>query len=134
MKSGLAGMMGLAIQYLLQMLLGFREKSDDLGAIFNILIYTPCIIAIAMGIYNIEATDAIAGSAAALNFEFYCYFIIGAFNGAAISFYWTKLWCGTQSSCAPHLPDLFGDGIGGMCRAQLDVHLARGILPQSLHG
>ena len=46
----LAGMTGLAIQYLLQMLLGFRAKSDDLGAIFNILVYTPCIITIAMGI------------------------------------------------------------------------------------
>lgn len=53
-----AGMMGLAIQYLLQMLLGFRAKSDDLGAIFNILVYTPCITTIAMGIYNIEATHA----------------------------------------------------------------------------
>ena len=54
----LAGMTGLAIQYLLQMLLGFRAKGDDLGAIFNILVYTPCIITIAMGIYNIEATHA----------------------------------------------------------------------------
>ena len=54
----LAGMMGLAIQYLLQMLLGIRAKSDDLGAIFNILVYTPCITTIAMGIYNIEATHA----------------------------------------------------------------------------
>ena len=54
----LAGMMGLAIQYLLQMHLGFRAKSDDLGAIFNILVYTPCITTIAMGIYNIEATHA----------------------------------------------------------------------------
>ena len=54
----LAGMAGLAIQYLLQMLLGFRAKSDDLGAIFNILVYTPCITAISMGIYNIEATHA----------------------------------------------------------------------------
>lgn len=52
----LAGMTGLAIQYLLQMLLGFRAKSDDLGAIFNILVYTPCITTISMGIYNIEAT------------------------------------------------------------------------------
>ena len=40
------------------MLLGFRAKSDDLGAVFNILVYTPCIITIAMGIYNIEATHA----------------------------------------------------------------------------
>lgn len=54
----LAGMTGLAIQYLLQMLLGFRAKSDDLGAIFNILVCTPCITTIAMGIYNIEATHA----------------------------------------------------------------------------
>ena len=54
----LAGMTGLSIQYLLQMLLGFRAKGDDLGAIFNILVYTPCIITIAMGIYNIEATHA----------------------------------------------------------------------------
>ena len=54
----LAGMTGLAIQYLLQMLLGFRAKSDDLGAIFNILVYTPCITTISMGIYNIEATHA----------------------------------------------------------------------------
>ena len=54
----LAGMTGLAIQYLLQMHLGFRAKSDDLGAIFNILVYTPCITTIAMGIYNIEATHA----------------------------------------------------------------------------
>ena len=52
----LAGMLGLAIQYLLQMLLGIRAKSDDLGAIFNILVYTPCFTTIAMGIYNIEAT------------------------------------------------------------------------------
>ena len=54
----LVGMTGLAVQYLLQMLLGFRAKSDDLGAVFNILVYTPCIITIAMGIYNIEATHA----------------------------------------------------------------------------
>ena len=54
----LAGMTGLAIQYLLQMLLGIRAKSYDLGAIFNILVYIPCIISIAMDIYNIEATHA----------------------------------------------------------------------------
>lgn len=31
-------------------------------------------------------SDAIAGSAAAVNFEYYCYFLIQGFNGAAISF------------------------------------------------
>lgn len=35
---------------------------------------------------NSHGAAAIAGSAAALNFEYYCYFIISAFNGAAISF------------------------------------------------
>lgn len=35
---------------------------------------------------NGHGADAIAGSAAALNFEYYCYFVISAFNGAAISF------------------------------------------------
>ena len=54
----LAGMLGLAMQYLLQMLLGFRAQGDDLGAVINILVYTPCFTLIAMGIYNIEATHA----------------------------------------------------------------------------
>ena len=35
---------------------------------------------------NTHGAAAIAGSAAALNFEYYCYFLISAFNGAAISF------------------------------------------------
>lgn len=35
---------------------------------------------------NGYGADAIAGSAAAVNFEYYCYFIIQGFNGAAISF------------------------------------------------
>lgn len=35
---------------------------------------------------NGYGSDAVAGSAAALNFEFYCYFVVAAFNGAAISF------------------------------------------------
>ena len=54
----LAGMSGLAIQFLMQMLLGFRAQGDSLGAVFNILVYTPCFTLIAMGIYNIEATHA----------------------------------------------------------------------------
>lgn len=35
---------------------------------------------------NSYGASAVAGSAAALNFEYYCYFVIQAFNGAAISF------------------------------------------------
>ena len=35
---------------------------------------------------NGHGADAIAGSAAALNFEYYCYFVISAFDGATITF------------------------------------------------
>lgn len=35
---------------------------------------------------NSFGSDAVAGSAAALNFEYYCYFIVTGFSGAAISF------------------------------------------------
>lgn len=35
---------------------------------------------------NSYGASAVAGSAAAINFEYYCYFIIQGFNGAAISF------------------------------------------------
>lgn len=35
---------------------------------------------------NSYGSDVMAGSAAALNFEYYCFFMIQAFNGAAISF------------------------------------------------
>lgn len=35
---------------------------------------------------NCYGSSAIAGSAAALNFEYYCYFLVVAFDGAAISF------------------------------------------------
>ena len=51
-------LIGLAIQYVLQMTFGFRAMHDDLGAVVNILIYTPCFSLISMGIYNIETTRA----------------------------------------------------------------------------
>ena len=46
----------LAIQYVIQMGFGFRAADDSLGAVVNILVYTPCFSLISMGIYNIEAT------------------------------------------------------------------------------
>ena len=49
-------LLGLAIQYVLQMTFGFRAADDSLGAVVNILVYTPCFSLISMGIYNIEAT------------------------------------------------------------------------------
>ena len=49
-------LLGLAIQYIIQMGFGFRAADDSLGAVVNILVYTPCFSLISMGIYNIEAT------------------------------------------------------------------------------
>ena len=51
-------MIGLAIQYVMQMGFGFRAADDSLGAVVNILVYTPCFSLIAMAIYNIETTRA----------------------------------------------------------------------------
>ena len=53
-----AALIGLAIQYVLQMTFGFRAKHDNLGAVINILLYTPCFSLISIGIYNIETTRA----------------------------------------------------------------------------
>lgn len=51
----IAAMLGLAGQYLLQMVFGLRASGDDLGALVNIFIYTPCFTLIALGIFNIIA-------------------------------------------------------------------------------
>lgn len=53
-----AAITGLAIQYVTQMKFGFRAIDDDLGAVINILVYTPCFSLICMGIYNLETTRA----------------------------------------------------------------------------
>lgn len=53
-----AALIGLAIQYVLQMGFGFRAMHDNLGAVINIILYTPCFSLISMGIYNIETTRA----------------------------------------------------------------------------
>ena len=49
-------MIGLAIQYAVQMVFGFRAADDSLGAVINILVYTPCFSLVSLGIYNIETT------------------------------------------------------------------------------
>ena len=51
-------LLGLAIQYAVQMGFGFRAADDSLGAVVNILIYTPCFSLISIGIYNIETTHS----------------------------------------------------------------------------
>lgn len=35
-------LIGLAIQYAVQMVCGFRAMNDNLGVVINILVYTPC--------------------------------------------------------------------------------------------
>lgn len=56
-----AAMIGLAVQYMMQMFFGFRAADDGLGAVINILVYTPCFSLISMGIYNLEAPVSVAG-------------------------------------------------------------------------
>ena len=53
-----AAMVGLATQYAMQMAFEFRATHDDIGAVINIIIYTPCFSLIAMAIFNIETTRA----------------------------------------------------------------------------
>ena len=53
-----AAMIGLAMQYAVQMVFGFRAMHHNLGAVINILLYTPCFSLISIGIYNIETTRA----------------------------------------------------------------------------
>ena len=45
-----AAMVGLAIQYAMQMAFRFRATHDDIGAVINIVIYTPCFSLISMAI------------------------------------------------------------------------------------
>lgn len=47
--------LGLAWQFYMQMKNGYRASSDNLGAVFNILVYTPCISLISFAIFNIES-------------------------------------------------------------------------------
>ena len=54
----IGAMVGLALQFLMQMLLGFRAQDAAVGAVFNMLVYPPCFSLISIGIYNIEATHA----------------------------------------------------------------------------
>ena len=45
-----AAMVGLAIQYAMQMAFRFLATHDDIGAVINIVIYTPCFSLISMAI------------------------------------------------------------------------------------
>ena len=47
------GMAMLSLHYVLQMRLGFRATSDEIGAVVNILFYTPISLVISYGTYNV---------------------------------------------------------------------------------
>lgn len=47
----------LGAHYLLQMVMKIRVAGDDLGAVVNMLVYTPCFMLISKAIYNVEATQ-----------------------------------------------------------------------------
>lgn len=49
-----ASMILLVLHYVLQMVCGFRAKSDDVGTIVNILFYSPVVFLVAHSILNIE--------------------------------------------------------------------------------
>lgn len=44
----------LAIHYVLQMGHGLRASGDDVGAVVNILFYSPCVVLVSLGIINVE--------------------------------------------------------------------------------
>lgn len=48
----------LSAQYYVQMRFHIRATDDHLGAMVNMLVYTPCFGLIAMAIYNLEAVQA----------------------------------------------------------------------------
>lgn len=52
------GMLLFAVHYLLQMTQGFRAQGPDVGALFNILFYTPASFLITISIINMESTVA----------------------------------------------------------------------------
>lgn len=52
-----AAMVGLAIQYAMQMAFRFRATHDDIGAVINIVIYTPCFSLISMALFNVFAPE-----------------------------------------------------------------------------
>ncbi len=51
-----AALLFMGVHYFLQMYCGFRAMGENVGAVINMLVYTPSFTLISMAIYNIEAT------------------------------------------------------------------------------
>lgn len=71
----------LSLQYYVQMKFHIRAADDHLGAVVNMLVYTPCFGLIAMAIYNLEAVEGKRCSMALACTGFYAaivgFFVIG---------------------------------------------------------
>lgn len=73
----------LSAQYYVQMRFHIRATDDHLGAMVNMLVYTPCFGLIAMAIYNLEAVQAKRRNMALACAGFYAA-IVGCFALATI--------------------------------------------------
>ena len=50
-----AAMLLFAVHYVLQMVHGLRARGEDVGAVFNIIFYTPAVFAITLAVINMES-------------------------------------------------------------------------------
>ena len=50
-----AAMLLFSVHYVLQMVHGLRARGEDVGAVFNILFYTPAVFAITLAVINMES-------------------------------------------------------------------------------
>lgn len=83
---------------------------------------------------NSYGFNAVAGSAAALNFEQYCYYVIAAFNGAAISFVGQNYGAGNMDRVKRIFLICMGVRHSFLCLAQLGVRRMVRLFPRTVHG
>lgn len=77
------------IHYFLQMTQGFRAQGADVGAVVNIMFYTPVVFAITLSIINMESTRSVMRryclrSAAAYALLIVAIFIFGVFSSKSL--------------------------------------------------
>ena len=70
-------------------------------------------------------SDAIAGSAAAVNFEFFCYFVLNAFGQAAVTFTSQNYGACNAGRCKEVFRDCMLLGAGAMCICNLGFFFGR---------
>lgn len=68
-------MLMLSFHYILQMEYGYRAKSDEIGAVVNVLFYTPIALLISFGTYNVVCSKA-SGRKRYIYISFLGYFLV----------------------------------------------------------